>query len=477
MLGSVSSLYGNAYNQYGVLSAISGVSRFSQQGSGSSVSSLNRQESSYQVKLSAYGKLQSAMDTFKSALSSFKSAQDAAPFKATSSAEKTLTAKASKDVAAAASYSIDVTQLAKAQTLTSGVYADKDSTIVGTGSITIQTGSYNANTNTFTSASGSGKTISISASGGTLSGIANAINAADAGVKASVVQSGGGYQLSLASTKSGTDNTIKLAVSDNDSSNTDLAGLSALAFNPTAGPSGYDKNLNQTVAAQNAELTVNGVAVTSQSNEVSSAASGVTLSLAATGTATVNVARDSEAFAASAQKFVDAYNALQKSVNELSSASSLNTNPPLASDGLTAKLANEVRNTVAQASYGLGNERTTLSDIGIAKSSDGTLTLDKAKLQSTFAANPENSTRLLANTADRLTSSVTRATGTNSELQYTTRGLNRAVQSVQNRKALLQNYSAQTYFGLPAQPPLSSYISRTNTTALAGRYTQVSELY
>lgn len=476
MLGNISSLYGNAYNQYGVLSTLSGVSQFSRLGSGSSVSSLNRQESSYQVKLSAYGKLQSAMDTFKSALSSFKSAQDAAPFKATSSAEKTLTAKASKDVAAAGTYSIDVTQLAKAQTLTSGVYADKDSTIVGTGSITIQTGNYNANTNAFTP-SGSGKTISISASGGTLSGIANAINAADAGVKASVVQSGGGYQLSLASTKSGTDNTIKLAVSDNDSSDTDLSGLSAFAFNPTAGPSGYDKNLTQTVAAQNAELSVNGVALTSQSNEVSSAAAGVTLSLAATGTATVNVARDSEAFAASAQKFVVAYNTLQKTVNELSSASSLNTNPPLASDGLTAKLANEVRNTVAQASYGLGNERTTLSDIGIAKSADGTLTLDKAKLQSTFAANPENSARLLANTADRLTSSVTRATGTNSELQYTTRGLSRAVQSVQNRKALLQNYTAQTYFGLPAQPPLSSYISKTNTAALAGRYTQVSELY
>jgi len=477
MLGNISSLYGNAYNQYGALSAISGVGQFSQLGSGSSVSSLNRQESSYQVKLSAYGKLQSAMDTFKSALSSFKSAQDAAPFKATSSAEKTLTAKASKDVAAAGSYSIDVTQLAKAQTLTSGVYADKDSSIIGTGSITIQTGNYNTNTNTFTPAGSSGKTISISASGGTLSGIANAINAADAGVRASVVQSGGGYQLSLASTKSGTDNTIKLAVSDNDGSDTDLAGLSAFAFNPTAGPSGYDKNLNVTVAAQNAELTVNGVAVTSQSNEVSSAASGVTLSLAATGTATVNVGRDSEAFAASAQKFVDAYNALQKSVNELSSASSQNVNPPLASDGLTAKLANEVRNTVAQASYGFGNERTTLSEIGIARSSDGTLTLDKAKLQSAFAANPENSTRLLASTSDRLTSSVTRATGTNSELQYTTRGLSRAVQSVQNRKSLLQNYSVQTYFGLPAQPPLSSYISRTNTSALVGRYMQVSELY
>ncbi len=476
MLGNISSLYGNAYNQYGVLSTLSGVGQFSRLGSGTPVSGLNRQESSYQVKLSAYGKLQSGMDTFKSALSSFKDAQDAAPFKATSSTEKTLTAKASKETSDAGSYSIDVTQLAKAQTLASGVYADKDSTIVGTGSITIQTGGYNANTNTFTPAS-SGKTVSIDASGGTLSGIANAINAADAGVKASVVQAGGGYQLSLTSNKTGTDNSIKLSVTDNDGGNADLSGLSAFAFNPAAGPSGYDKNLNQTVAAQNAQLTVNGVAVTSQSNEVGSAVGGVTLSLAASGTATVNVARDSEAFAASAQKFVEAYNTLQKGVSELSSASLRNTNPPLASDGLTAKLVDEVRNTVAQASYGFGNERTTLSGIGITQQSDGTLSLDKDKQQGAFAANPDNSTKLLANTADRLTNSVIRATGANSELQYTTRGLNKALQSVQNQKSLLQNYTAQIYYGLPAQPPLSSYISSANPAALAGRYTQVSELY
>ncbi|TSA41079.1 MAG: flagellar hook protein FliD, partial [Betaproteobacteria bacterium] len=188
------------------------------------------------------------MDTFKSALSDFKTAQGAAPFKATSSASKTLTAQAGKDTGAAGSYNVNVNQLATAHTLTSGVYANKDSTIVGTGSITIQTGAYNASTNTFTPTdSGGGKTISISASNGTLSGIANAINAAGAGVKASVVSSGSGYQLSLTSSKTGTDNSIKLAVSDNDNTHGDLAGLSSFAYTPSAGPSGSNKNLTETV--------------------------------------------------------------------------------------------------------------------------------------------------------------------------------------------------------------------------------------
>jgi len=475
MLGNLSSLYGSNYGQYGALGAIPGIGQSTLFGSSSSISTLNRQESSFQVKLSAYGKLQSAMDTFKSALSDFKTAQGAAPYKATTSAAKTLSAQAGKDTGAAGSFNVNVGQLAKAQTLTSGVYADKDSTIVGTGSLTIQTGAYDASTNTFTPGDSKSKTISISASNGTLSGIANAINAAGAGVKASVVSSGSGYQLSLASTKTGTDNSIKVAVSDNDSSSSDLAGLSAFAYNPSAGPSGYNKNLNETVAAQNAQLTVNGVSVTSQSNEVTSAVKGVTLNLAETGSATVGVARDAEAFAASAKKFVDAYNALQKSVGELSGSSSLNS--PLASDGLTTKLVNEVRNSVAQASYGFGSGKTTLADIGITRQSNSTLALDKAKLQSAFSANPDNAASLLAGTADKLSTSVTRATGSNSELQYTTNSLNRAVQSLESKKALLQDYTSQTYYGLPAQPPLSSYLSKTNYATQAGRYSQVSSLF
>ncbi|MBS4098366.1 MAG: flagellar filament capping protein FliD [Sulfuricella sp.] len=474
MLGMVSSLYGNAYNQYGALNTLAGMGQLSSIGSGSSVTALNRQESSYQVKLSAYGKLQSSLDTFKTALSNFKTAQDTAPFKAASGTAATLSAKASKDVANAGSYSINVSQLAKAQTLASNTVTDKDSTIVGTGSINIQIGAYNGVGNTFTPSDNSGgKTISISAGNGTLSGIANAINAADAGVKASVVQVSGGYQLSLASTKTGTDNTIKLTASDNDNSDSDLAGLSALAYDPTKGPSGYTKNLSETTAAQNAQLTVNGAAVVSQSNSVTSAVSGVTLDLNTTGTSNVTVSRDAAAFASSAQKLVDAYNALQKSVGELSTGYAA----PLGSDALLARVGGDIGNTLAQASYGYGNDQIGLANIGITKQSDGTLALDKTKLQSAFAANPDNAAKLLANTADQLSATAARDNSSTSQLQYTTRTLNKALQSVQTRKALLQDYTSQNYFGLPTQPPLSSYIPKSNATAQAGRYTQISSLF
>lgn len=470
------SLYGSAYNQYGALNALGGASSVSTLGSVGRVSSLSQQSSSYQVKLSNYGKLQSALDTFKGALGAFKSAQDVAPYKATSSVAGTLTAKASGDASAAA-YSVKVTQLAKAQTLTSRVYADKDSTIVGTGTITLQTGSYNADNNTFSADSkadskAGSKTISISASGGTLSAIVNAINAAGANVKASVVQASGGYQLSLTSTQTGTNNTVKLGVSDNDTTNADLAGLSALAYDPTAGPTGYNKNLTETVAAQNAQLTVDGTSFGSQSNTVTGAVAGLTLELAATGSTTVSVARDAEAFGTSAQKFVDAYNALQKTISGLSGGTATSSE-----DGVVARVGSELRNIVTKASTGYGLDQTTLANLGITRQSDNTLTLDKTRLQAAFAASPENASKLVASTATSLATTATRLTGSSSELQYVSRGLNRALQNVQNQYAILQNYSSQSYFGLPvSQSQLSDYIPKFNTQAMANRYTQVSAL-
>lgn len=466
------SLYGSAYNQYGASSAIGGLGNVSTLGGIGKVSSLSQQSSSYQVKLSNYGKLQSALDTFKGALSTFKSAQDVAPFKAASSATDTLAAKASGD-ASAASYSVKVTQLAKVQTLTSRIYADKDSTIVGTGTITLQTGNYNAVNNTFSADSKiASKTISISASDGTLSGIANAINAAGANVKARVVQASGGYQLSLTSTQSGTDNTIKLGVADNDTTSGDLAGLSALAYDPTAGPSGYNKNLTETVAAQNAQLTVDGNSFSSQSNTVTGAAAGLTLELAATGSSTVSVARDAETFGSSAQKFVDAYNALQKTVSGISGGAVTS-----AEDGVVARVGSELRNVVTKASTGYGLDQATLANLGITRQSDNTLTLDKTRLQTAFAANPDNASKLIASAATSLSATATRLTDSSSELQIVSRGLNRALQNVQNQYAIQQNSSSQSYFGLPvSQLQLSDYIPKFNTQAMANRYAQVSAL-
>lgn len=476
MLSNISSLYGNVSSLYGALSALGSGSL----SSGSSVTTLNQQASSYQVKLSAYGRLQSSLDTFKTAVTELGGAQKAAPFKATSSTTKTLSATADGD-AAAGTHDVTVSQMAKTQTLTSTTYADANATLVGTGTLTIQTGAYNSSTNTFTAKSGTSATsISISSADGTLNGLAKAINASDAGVTASVVRaSGGGYQLSIASKNSGTENTVRITAAEDNAtngSNGDLSGLSALAFDPTAGPVGYGKNLTETVVAQDAQLTVDGSSVTSQSNAVTAAIKGVTLNLSAVGTTTVDVARDADAFQTSAQKLVDAYNTLQKTSASLSTYSAGNVSPPLANDSISARIGSDLRNVLTQATSGVGSSKLTLTDIGITRQADGTLALNQATLQSAFASNTEGAAALLGETADKLASTVTRDTSASSALRYATQSASRALQSVENRKSLLQDYTANTYFGLPPQPPLSDYISVSNRTAQAGRYSQISSL-
>ena len=88
---------------------------------------------------------------------------------------------------------------------------------------------------------------------------------------------------------------------------------------------GYDRppphaNLTQTLAAQNASLTVNGIAITSASNTVSEAIQGVTLTLKklTTTPATLTVARDTTAINTAASGFVDAYNALASQIKSRS---------------------------------------------------------------------------------------------------------------------------------------------------------------
>ncbi len=442
---------------------------------------IGRQEASFKVKLSAYGKLRSAFDEFSTALSKLDTLNEVAPFKATSSKESVLKAEAGKDTTTSGTYAVDVSQLARGQTLQSATFADSDSTIVGNGSLKVEVGSYNANLNTFSPSSSGAKSVIIPTGNGTLGGIANAINQADIGLKAKVVEAdGGGYKLELSTTATGTDNTVRISASDvSGSPVTGNSGLGQLAYDPTA-TAGAGKNLTQTQTAQNAQLTVDGKSVASQSNDVTEAIKGVTLKLAETGSTsvTVNVNRDVGAFEQSAKTFVDTYNTLQKAVQDLTKASAKESNPPLAQDALTQKLVANVRSTLDGISSGYGSDALTLKDVGITTKSDGTLTLNTDTLRSAFADNPETAGRVLAGAAERLGALAARDTSSTSELQFTTQTLDRTLQDLNSRRVQLQDYNVQvTQFGLPTQYySLFTYLFSNNGSAGAARYSAVSRL-
>ena len=126
------------------------------------------------------------------------------------------------------------------------------------------------------------------AAGSTLAQVRDAINAAGAGVTASLVADGSGQRLMLRSTDSGAAQAFSVAVDDADGASQDAIGLSALAFDPAAA-AGSGRNLSLTQSAQDALVTVNGLQVSSPSNRLTGVIENVTLELGRATTSPVEV--------------------------------------------------------------------------------------------------------------------------------------------------------------------------------------------
>ncbi|MBW9334916.1 flagellar hook protein [Herbaspirillum sp. RU 5E] len=199
-----------------------------------------------------------------------------------------------------------------------------------------------------------------------LNDVMKAINDANTGVTASISNDGSKDHLVL--TPTGTD-AIKL-VGSNDYA--DLSGSS----------------MGQLAKAQDAKLTIDGVAVTSTSNKVSNAISGVTLNLAKVTTSadnfTLSIANDTSGLSTAANTFVTAYNNLAKAITNLTKQTpsttkgQASTGSPLAAESSVLNMMTQIRSTMLGA---LGDDGgMNLSQVGIAFQKDGTLALDATKL-------------------------------------------------------------------------------------------------
>ena len=246
-----------------------------------------------------------------------------------------------------------ISQLAQRNVLTSAAYTDAN-TVVGTGALTLSVGA-----NSFA--------ITVDGTNNTLGAIRDAINnAADnTGVTATVINADDGIHLVLSADETGVVNALQLTVSgDGDGNDTDSSGLSALVYQ-TAGT----QNLTQLDAPLDALLTVSGFAVTSSSNTVSNVLQGVTFELDAIGSTTITVGRDNSAVQESVQGFVDAFNGLNSTINELRAGD-------LEGESLLLTISSDLRNIFNTATSGLSGTYSSLSEIGVAFNDSGELALD-----------------------------------------------------------------------------------------------------
>ena len=366
------------------------------------LNALVKQEQVYNQKLSAFGQIRSALATFQTSLQELSSASKFQGLSTSVSDPKVLSASAGAG-AIPASYQVEVLQLAQQQKLASSGYA-ASSSVVGSGTLTIQFGTYDSGLNTFTAnASKATKNITIAPANNTLAGVRDAINAANAGVSATIVNDGSaaGNKLVLTSTDSGVANSLKVTVTDDDTTNTNLSGLSALAFDPTA-VVGSGKNLGQVAVARDAQIKVDGITVNQPTNIIKNAIDGVTLSLAQTNIGvpiTLAVSRDTKSVTDAVQAFVTSFNTATSTVKNLTAFNGTGAqNGILLGDSTARAIQVGVRNLL-NTSINNGGAFTTLSQIGVAFKADGTLALDSAKLNTAISTNFGDIAALFASTA------------------------------------------------------------------------------
>lgn len=437
------------------------------------IDQLNARIDSYQTKISSFGTISGLVSSFQSSLQTLNNSLGA--FSATPSDTSILSASASS-AAVAGTYSLNVTSLAQSQNLVAAGQVSSTSTI-GTGTATTVTfdfgtingtlkldKTYDVGT-TFTSNGTGTKSITIDGTNNTLEGIRDTVNAASIGVTATIVNDGSGtpYHLVFTSNTSGISNSIKITTDGGD------ATIDSLLANDPAGI----QHLSETVSAKNAEFTVNGIAISKTTNNITDAIQGVTLTLKnlTTSTAKLTVARDTSAVSTAASGFVDAYNALANQLKSRSAYSTASTQGgALAGDGTIRFMQQQLRGILGSpATPAAGGSLTMLAQVGITYQTDGTLRLDSGKLFTEMTNNFSDVSNLFASPTGfttRLKTWTTSTLATDGSIAMRTDNIKKSIDSYNNEinrlearmKALQKQYTT-TYSNL------NLFLSSMNNTS------------
>lgn len=417
---------------------------------------LKTQQASYQAKISAYGKLESALSSFQDAVVKLN---DASLYQSLSTnvAGDSVTATASSE-AQAGTYDVSVTKLARAQSIATEGFAERDAE-QGSGSLTIEVG---------TGDKAQTLNLDIAQADSSLEGIRDAINAEDAGVTASIVNDGGAtpYRLVLSSEETGTEAAIQSVDFVSDAGDTALNDK--LSFDIGGTGSG---TMAQTVAPENAALKVNGIDITSQSNSVEGAIQGVTLELAETGDSTVAVELNNRALREAVTGFVDAYNDFKSTAGELTRFDAESgAVGELLGDSTMRSVESRLRSALSGGSA--SGEFGMLSDIGISLELDGSLTLDSDKLDDVITNDRQALTDFFAGTdevdglADTVDTTLGNMLDEGGTLEHATSGLESRIEGLDERQARMERSIARTIERYRSQfSQLDGMIANMNQTS------------
>ena len=449
------------------------------------LSRLQTQQKSYQSKLSAFGQLQSAMSKLQDAAATLAKSSTFSATTASAGDSKAF-AVSSTTSAQTGSYNIEVQQLARAQrvatsattaptvgegtlTIDLGRYTDAGFVAadggkaikidIAGGSITTQVGEYDTE-GAFVPDEGSAKTITLSGEP-KLSDLRTAINNANVGVSAQVVNNGTVDQLVISSKETGAAQAFKLSGTGG------LAGFSYDAGSATPG-------LTTVQQAKDARLSIDGLAITRGSNTIADAIEGVTLTLAkpTEGETAVTVNRDDETAKKAIDDFAKAWNELNSLIRTQTSYDAATKKAgTLNGDASVRSIQGQLRSVLANPLAGLGGA-TMLSDAGVSFKTDGSMSVDSKKLAEALADPSKKIGELFAGNgtvngfAKTLETRVKDMLGTDGLMSARTDGINRSIKSFDSRIESLEARLVRVEARYSAQfTALDAAMSSMNTTS------------
>lgn len=384
---------------------------------------INAKISKTEAKISGYGYIKTALADLKAAFEQLDDASDFASIKPSNTQPGALGVTTTSS-AQTGSYSIEVSQLARAQRSASNGFAARDTRLNAGSAFTL-----NLSVNY-----GVAKPITVSTD--TPAGVVSAINSANLGVKAQLLMTGDAltpytvvvsgesgalknftltpasqalvgtstqnHQAGLAVNAAANATEVKVTYGDPatqvklvrqvetglwtwPTGTAEPAVGTPLTLQTYAGARLQPAFSNTLQSAADAQLKVNGLTVTRSSNQVSDLIEGVRLDLTTTTNtpARIDLSRETASIKDKFKALVSAYNDLDVTLKELGNAKSTieDGGGSLVGDAILQSVRNQVRSLITNESSTPGNTVKTARQAGLSFDRNGQLTLDEAKLE------------------------------------------------------------------------------------------------
>ncbi len=349
------------------------------------LNTIKAQKATVSSRKDAYDTLASRLDTLKSAIEDMDTSKEFRSVTGASNSSAVGITVAGDAIVGA--MSVTVSQLAStAMEVSDGVASESDSGTMATGTYSFTVAGVTTN-------------VTIDSSSSSLDDLVSAINDQVDGVTAYVMNTGDAstpYRLVVTANSSGSENTVSIDTSGLDSS------------------TGTVPSFTEVTAAQDAKLEVNGVSVTSSSNDVTGVIQGVTLTATdvTSSAATVTVSKDTASMVTKMEAVVTAYNSVMSYIRGQEA-----WNPK---QGIQGSFVGELQPTdvvrqlqsTISAAYTAVGDFNSLANLGISTKQNGDIALDSDKFTSALDSGFNDVTKLFTDSSNGIAASLTTLLGT-----------------------------------------------------------------